>query len=234
LPAIDRSHSRIARVAHLVLAPRHRRLIASLLCAASLGCPSAAISADAGPSASTAHTSRWWKITCDGKPARCVLTVHLRGVINESRLQLFNEALRRRDTTQKRLGRPVAVRADLDSQGGQVFAALEIGRLLRREAATVRVGPGASCISACVFVLMGAPQREVAGSARIGLHSPSLGDARRDALVPDMAEHLAHYAEEMGVSPQIVDAMLAIPASRVRFATTEELARYGLALTVVR
>jgi hypothetical protein len=210
-------------------------VIASLLCVGWLshlcGAP---ISADAAPPASSAPASRWWKLTCNDAPAPCVFTVRLRGVIDPSRLQLLEKSLQRRDTRQQALGRPVALKVDIDSPGGQVFAAMEIGRLLRREAATIRVGRGASCISACVFVLMGATEREAAANARIGLHRPSLGDPRRNTLVPVMSEPLVHYAEEMGVSPRIVDEMLAIPASQVRFVTTAELERYGLSVSIVR
>ena len=163
-----------------------------------------------------------------------MLVVRLRGVIDQSRLQLFQEALRRRDTEQRTLGRIVALQADVDSPGGQVFAALEIGRLLRRERALVRMGRGAVCVSACVFVLMGATECEVSANARIGLHRPSLGDPRQDTLVPSMSEPLAQYAEEMGVSRRIVEEMLAIPASRVRFVTIQELARWGLSVSIAR
>ena len=214
---------------------RHRCVIAAVLCAAWLvHLCAAAISADVAPSASAAQTSRWWKLTCHDESAPCVFTVRLRGVINQSRLQLFQEALRRRDATQRALRRTVALHVDVDSPGGQLFAALEIGRLLRREMAPVRMGRGAVCISACVFVLMGAVERELAAGARIGLHRPSLGDPGRDRLVPAMSEELARYAEEMGVSRRIVDDMLAIPSSRVRFVTPAELARYGMPVSVVR
>ena len=212
-------------------ARRHQRLIASLLCAGWLSHTCAvAFPAHAAPNASSAHTSRWWKLTCRDALAPCVLVVRLRGVIDESRLKLLQEALRRRDTAQRSLGRTVALQVDIDSPGGKVFAALEIGRLLRREKAWARVGSGAACISACVFVLMGATACEVAADARIGLHSPSLGDRQRDTLVPAMSDQLVHYAEEMGVSRQIVEDMLAIPYSRMRFVTAAELARYGVAV----
>ena len=68
--------------------------------------------------------------------------------------------------------------------------------------------------------------------ARIGLHRPSLGDPRRDTLVTTMSEQLAQYAEDMGVSRRIVDDMLAIPASRVRFVTAAQLAQYGLSVSL--
>ena len=114
-------------------------------------------------------------------------------MIDRSRLELFEEALRRRDTTRQALGHTVALRVDVDSPGGQLFAALEIGRLLRHETASVRVERGAACISACVFVLMGGIERYVAADARIGLHRPSFRDPRRETLVPAMAEQLGQY-----------------------------------------
>src|SRR5215472_14729528 len=150
-------------------APRHRRLLTSLVCAGWLAHTCApALFADTVPRPSSTQTSRSWKLTCNDEPAPCVFTVRVRGVIDQSRLHLLQNALRRRDTRQQALGRPVALNVDIDSPGGQVFAGLEIGRLLRREAALVRVGRGASCISACVFVLMGGAEREVAAGARIG------------------------------------------------------------------
>jgi len=183
---------------------------------------------------SGARTSRWWTLTCPDVPAPCAFTVRLRGVINQSRLRLVEEALRRRDATQRALGRAVALHVDVDSAGGEVFAALDIGRLLRREKAPVRMGQDASCVSACVFVLMGATERTVAARARVGLHRPSLGDPRRNALVPAMSEAMAHYAEEMGVSRRIVDDMLAIRGGRVRFVTPAELASYGMPVSIAR
>lgn len=113
-----------------------------------------------------------------------------------------------------------------------MFAVLEIGRLLWRETASVRVERGAACISACLFVLMGAMERYVAAVS--GLHRPSFREPRRETLVPAMAEQLGQYAEEMGVSRRIVDDMLVIPASRVRFVTAAQLALYGLSVSVVR
>ena len=159
---------------------RHRQQVAVLLCAGWLShLVAAPIAADPGSptSSNSTRTSRWWQLTCLDEPAPCVLTVRLHGVINQSRGKLIQEALRRRDTTQSALHRVVALRIDVDSPGEEVFAALEIGRLLRREMATVRLARGASCISACVFVLMGAPEREVSPGARIGLQSTAMASS---------------------------------------------------------
>ena len=160
-----------------------------------------------------------------------MLTVRLRGRIDRSRLRLFEEALRRRDDAQRALGRRVELRVDAGTHGGEVFAAMEIGRLLRREAASIHVARGAECSSACVFVLMGATARSVAPGARVGIHRPSLGDARRGALVESMAAQVVLYAEQMKVPERIVDDMMAIPADRLRYLTPADLADWVVVST---
>jgi hypothetical protein len=141
-----------------------RVLYTASLCGALLALPSAmpAHASAAGAHASIASTSRWWKLEC-GKTGRkreaettaCAFTVKLYGVIDASRLQLVRHALQRRDTVRRALHRDVDFQVNVDSQGGEIFATLEIGRLMRAEGASIAVGPGASCISACVFLLMG-------------------------------------------------------------------------------
>jgi hypothetical protein len=161
-----------------------------------------------------------------------VLSVRLCGAIDRSRLRLLEEALLRRDEAESALGRRVELRVDADTRGGEVFAALEIGRLLRRESASIRVAEGAACDSACVFVLMGATARSLAPSAGVGIHRVSLGDAGSDALAESMAAPLVLYAEQMGVSRAIVEDMRAIPADRLRYLTPADLAAYGIAVSV--
>jgi ATP-dependent protease ClpP protease subunit len=177
--------------------------------------------------------SRWWTLSCDPhannmKPHACLLTLRLRGEIDPSRLHLVQEMLRRRDDAKRALGRDVRIRVDVDSQGGQVFAAMEIGRMLRSAAASISVARGASCVSACVFVLMGAPERSIADGAHIGIHRPAFGDAGSEALVDAMSASIVFYAEQMHVSRAIVSDMMKIPADRMRFLTIAELDRYGI------
>jgi hypothetical protein len=162
------------------------------------------------------------------RPHPCLLTVRLRGEIDLSALHLVQEALHRRDDARRTLRRDVRIRVDIDSQGGQVFAAMEIGRILRSAAASIVVANGASCVSACVFVLMGAPERSVADGARIGIHRPALAAAGSAALVDAMSAAIASYAEQMQVSRAIIADMMAIPADHMRLLTSAELDRYGI------
>lgn len=188
--------------------------------------------------ASTASTSRWWKLDCDqGRPGAattppaCLLRVRMQGRIDRSRLHLIEQALRRRDATARALGRDVSLEVDVDSRGGEVFAAMEIGRLLRRGRASLAIGEGAWCVSACVFALMGAVEARVADGARIGIHRPSLGEPDRDALVESMTGPLALYADEMRVSRALIADMLEVPAGRIRLLRAPDFAGYGIAVS---
>jgi ATP-dependent protease ClpP protease subunit len=202
-----------------------------------------ATAAESGAHTSTASTSRWWKLDC-GKAGRqratettaCAFTVKLRGDIDGSRLFLVRQALQRRNTAWRALQRDVAFHIDVDSPGGELFATLEIGRLLRAEGASITVGPGASCLSSCVFLLMGAIERHISGTARVGIHRPSLrapqpgeaGHGSEDAIVAAMSEQLVRYAQQMNVPRTIIDAMMAVPPDRFEFLSAAELATYGI------
>ena len=172
--------------------------LAVLLCHS----PPALASGAGSKHASTASTSRWWRLDC--RPPRtgtaggappCVFHVRLRGPIDRSHLYLIRRAIQRRDEAARALGRDATLRVEVDSRGGEIFAGMEIGRLLRREEARFAVGAGASCLSACVFALMGAVETSVGDRARIGIHRPSLG-AGRDHLIESMSGSLAAYVDE--------------------------------------
>jgi hypothetical protein len=222
-----------------------RVLYIASLCGALLTSPSAmpTHASEAGAHASIASTSRWWKLDC-GKTGRkreaettaCAFTVKLRGVIDGSRLQLVRHALQRRDTVRHALHREVDFHVDVDSQGGEIFATLEIGRIMRAEGASISVGPGAACISACVFLLMGAIDRTISGDARVGIHRPSLRAPQRggprqaseNEIVAAMSEQLVLYAQQMNVPRTIIDALMLVPPDRVELLSASELATYGI------
>jgi ATP-dependent protease ClpP protease subunit len=215
------------------------------LCGILLAQPSAmpAQAAASGAHASTASTSRWWKLKC-GEAGRaraaettaCTFTVKLRGAIDGSRLHLVRQALRRRDTVRRTLHRDVVFHIDVDSQGGELFTTLEIGRIMRAEGASIAVGPRAFCLSSCIFLLMGAIDRHISGDARVGIHRPSLrapqagepGQGSEDEIVEALSEQLVLYAQQMHVPRQIIDAMMVVPPDRFKFLSVAELATYGI------
>lgn len=121
----------------------------------------------------------------------------------------------------------------LDSEGGDLEAAIGIGRQLRRIGATTLMWEGAQCLSSCVFVLAGATRRILAG--RIGIHRPySLRTDQRgyDAVQRDqrrLARLAKEYLEEVNVSPSLYDAMIRIPPEKVRLLSRADLEHFGIA-----
>jgi len=218
------------------------RLVAALLAMAVA--PLATTSASGSDLPSHPHRSQgasWWDLSCEkghrsanGSASECVLNVRLRGRMERVRLRQIQYALEKRDEAVRSLGRDVALHVDVDSEGGEIFSAMEIGRLLRKEKASLSVPRGCQCVSACVLMMMGATTRSIGGNARVGIHRPSLRDLDDPALVDRMESSMDFYAGEMTGAHRIVDDMMKIPSETVRYLTPGELAGYGIAVTIIR
>ena len=58
----------------------------------------------------------------------------------------------------------------IDSPGGNVVAAMNIGRMLRNARMPISIPKGKECVSACIMVLAAAVERNYGG--KIGIHRP--------------------------------------------------------------
>jgi hypothetical protein len=147
----------------------------------------------------------------------------------------------------------------LDSEGGSVLSALELGRAIRRRGMTTTVGQTtkvmcpdgtvshsklsskADCESMCVFVLLGGVHRYVPAEARILVHQIWLGSKRKRSLENqytaneislvqrDLAS-LARYTIEMGVSIELVEAAARVPPWEPLYSLTrDEVRRFSVA-----
>lgn len=119
----------------------------------------------------------------------------------------------------------------LDSRGGDVIAAIRIGRLLRKHAAWVWVDKGAECASACVFILAGGVDRNIATGARVLLHRPyfdprffaelSVTDAQN--LYRKLTDMSKEYLKDMGMPDALFERMLRVPSQKADLLSTREL-----------
>src|SRR5215467_73440 len=145
----------------------------------------------------------------------------------------------------------------LESDGGSVLGALDLGRAIRRLGFATTVGrvverlsttsikygeinPRADCQSMCTFVLLGGGQRYVPPAARVLVHQIWLGDRREDAVAANYtAEDLVvvqrdigailQYTAEMGGDVELVALSLRVPPwEPMRALTREELRRMKL------
>ena len=141
----------------------------------------------------------------------------------------------------------------LDSDGGSVHGAIELGREIRRFGLDTTVGrivdipsgqerprgryvPSADCESMCGFVLLGGVHRTVPPEARVMVHQIWLGDRRDDptaanysaedlVLVQRDIGRLAKYTVEMGGSIELLDLALRIPPWEPMHALTADETR---------
>lgn len=108
----------------------------------------------------------------------------------------------------------------LDSPGGDVNTAIEIGRVFRKWHAYAQVNDEAICASACVLMLVGAVDRGVQG--KIGLHRPfsdisahSSEDAAR--RYREIRDRVKSYLEEMNIPDRLLDSMNSTGPQNVRW-----------------
>jgi hypothetical protein len=124
----------------------------------------------------------------------------------------------------------------LDSAGGEVDAAMWIGRKLRDAHAFVVVDRHAECSSACVLLLAAGVNRLVVPTARIGLHRPQFQDSYYRGRSPADArqqyraleDSLKKYLTEMGMPDALFEEIRSIPKHKVVFLRPNELIRLGL------
>lgn len=120
----------------------------------------------------------------------------------------------------------------ITSPGGDVNAAMKIGRMLRKANASVTVGN--VCASACVLVLGSGISRSV-WAAQVGIHRPYFTEHGPQAKYSDVQariraanKELRDYFEEMNLPLSLLDAMNAVPSEQTKWLTEEEISHYQL------
>ncbi|MFT6531837.1 MAG: hypothetical protein ACJASC_001383 [Limimaricola cinnabarinus] len=122
----------------------------------------------------------------------------------------------------------------LDSPGGSVADALELGRVLRNEGIDTALSAEAVCLSACPYLLAGGAARRVAEGAWVGVHQHYFDqNAALPAIfaVEDIQRgqgDVMEYLIEMGIDPALMRHALVTPPDEIYLLLPEELERYGL------
>ena len=116
------------------------------------------------------------------------------------------------------------------SNGGEVDAAMELGRLLRKLGVSTLVAGGDQCMSSCVFAFMGGDQRTVAGT--IGIHRPYFSSTRevpdRRVLYRQLQKKLQEYIDELDFPPSLYEAVMAVPPESVSLLAPADLKKFYL------
>jgi hypothetical protein len=147
----------------------------------------------------------------------------------------------------------------LESDGGSVLGALELGRAIRRLGLATTVGrvverrpksgakygeinPQVDCQSMCTFVLLAGVKRSVPVEAQVLVHQIWLGDRREDAVAANYSAEdlmvvqrdigsIVQYTVEMGGDIELVQLSLKVPPwEPMRVLSRDELWRTHLDL----
>jgi len=123
----------------------------------------------------------------------------------------------------------------VDSEGGAVLAALELGRMFRKARVTIWVPGNMKCLSSCAFLLAGAVRRTLYEGSEIGIHRPyseetaptTFESAQNRANL--MRDLVSKYMKEMNMPDALYDEMLRVPSDQIKILDAKELVKYGLA-----
>ena len=129
----------------------------------------------------------------------------------------------------------ISVLVSLNSPGGSLGAAIEIGTLLRKYHATSLMLDEYICHSACVFVIAGTPKRAIGG--KVGIHRPYFAFDNQTSVAgqkkqKQKIEKLAtSYLREMNVSEKLYFDMNRISPENLKILSKDDLIGYGLGTT---
>jgi hypothetical protein len=124
-------------------------------------------------------------------------------------------------------------RVILNSPGGSVRDALEIGRYLRGERMDTALRDGDICYSACPYLLAAGVDREVPDSASVGVHQHYFGESTllpAFVAVEDIQRgqgEVMVYLDDMGIDPMVMRHALVTPPDEIYVLLPEELRAYG-------
>jgi ATP-dependent protease ClpP protease subunit len=176
------------------------------------------------------------RIDCESKYSCMATDLEVVGEINASTAEaikrLFEENAERAVREKKDASSALQM-VSLNSLGGSVTAAMDIGRILRKERLLATVPQSGVCYSACVLIFAGAVERLKFG--KVGIHRPYLDVPQQEVSSRNvnepyqrMLQDIRSYFHEMNVSEQMADAMLRIEPDKIRLLNDNDLNTYGL------
>lgn len=133
----------------------------------------------------------------------------------------------------KNFAKAKVVHIFLESPGGSLNEAMNLGRFIRSNQISTQVAKGDTCASACVLVLAAGVKRIPVGDVVVhSFYSPEvLGTHdifKAEKVYDAMSESVSTYLKEMRVSAQLLDEIIRVPHFKSRKLELDELVKLGL------
>lgn len=147
-------------------------------------------------------------------------SILIQGEIDRETFTKFTEALRQAPRA----------RIVLDSPGGSVLPALEIGRIIRDRRLATFIPDRALCASACGLIWLAGAPRELSAQALVGFHAAATvsESGRRSVSAPANAI-IGGYLRELGFGDQAIFEMTRAPPRGMNWFNTARLNALGVA-----
>lgn len=122
----------------------------------------------------------------------------------------------------------------LNSEGGDVHAAMTIGRMFRKARVWAKVGWSGKCMSSCVLLLAGAVKRSTFDGGPVGIHRPYTTDTEAVSFeelqtsTTKLGVDVSAYLHEMNIPISLYESMKLIPPENIRILSHSELNAFGL------
>jgi hypothetical protein len=162
--------------------------------------------------------------TSDGKE------VHLRikGEITGATLAEFKEAIESIENNNQKI---VINAVQLNSFGGSISAAMQIGKIIRKKRLNTYIAEDARCESACIAILLGGVQRYPFG--KVGVHRITYDqdiddDSRVAQDIEDSLKMTSDYIKSMGISLMLDDAINTTESWRMRYLSETEKRQWNV------
>lgn len=169
----------------------------------------------------------------DGKPNYCSWIIS--GDISKDEFAFAEEIFKKHFNKCKQYGDYIFLTINLNSSGGDVDAAMSIGRFLRKYGVRTAVRDKSQCLSSCVFIFMAGLERYAFYENTIGIHRPYFVDLKSQTSINEIqnmrrkrVEGIRNYINEMDIPISLVDLMMTIPPNDIKLLTYEELQTYRL------
>lgn len=127
---------------------------------------------------------------------------------------------------------PAPERLILQSPGGAVHEALELGRYIRAEGISTQMLDGEVCYSACPYILAAGLTRDIPNGASVGVHQHYFGKSTilpASFAVEDIQRgqgEVMVYLDAMGIDPLVMQHALTTPPEEIYVLLPEQLERY--------
>ncbi|MBX9751862.1 MAG: hypothetical protein K5Q68_19890 [Roseococcus sp.] len=146
-------------------------------------------------------------------------SILIQGEIDRDTLAKFTEALRQSPRA----------RIVLDSPGGSVMPALEIGRIIRQRRLATFIPERALCASACGLIWLAGTPRELSAQALVGFHAAAtISEGGRRSVSAPANAIIGGYLRELGFNDEAIFEMTRAPPRGMNWFNTARLNALGI------